>query len=70
MPGQLFTSYFLEEGIPDHLLFGDAASKDRAAAKPAPQRYPDALAVSESKRFGLPLDARPGDVHFKSTFKY
>ena len=48
------------EDIPDHLLFGDAASKDRAAAKPGPQRYPDALAVSESKRLGLPLDAREG----------
>ena len=39
------------EDIPDHLLFGDAESKDRAAAKPAPNRYPDALAVAESKRF-------------------
>ncbi len=48
------------EDIPDHLLFGDAESKSRAAAKPAPQRYPDALAVAESKRFGLPLDAREG----------
>ncbi len=48
------------EDIPDHLLFGDAASKTRAAAKPGPQRYPDALAVSESKRFNLPLDAREG----------
>ena len=48
------------EDIPDHLLFGDAASKDRAAAKPGPQRYPDALAVSESKRLGLALDAREG----------
>ena len=48
------------EDIPDHLLFGDAASKDRAAAKPGPQRYPDALAVSESKRLGLSLDAREG----------
>ena len=46
------------EDIPDHLLFGDAASKSRAAAKPAPERYPDALAVAESKRFGLALDAR------------
>ena len=44
--------------IPDHLLFGDAASKDRASAKPGPERYPEALAVAESKRFGLPLDAR------------
>ena len=46
------------EEIPDHLLFGDTESKNRASAKPAPQRYPDALAVAESKRFGLPLDAR------------
>ncbi|MDE0120285.1 MAG: hypothetical protein OXS33_00965, partial [bacterium] len=46
--------------IPDHLLFAGAASKARAAAKPAPQRYPDALAVAESKRFGFPLDAREG----------
>ena len=46
------------EDIPDHLLFGDAESKDRAAAKPIPQRYPDALVVAESKRFGLALDAR------------
>ena len=46
------------EDIPDHLLFGDAESKDLAAAKPAPKRYADALAVAESKRFGLPLDAR------------
>ncbi len=44
--------------IPDHLLFGDAASKDRASAKPGPERYTEALAVAESKRFGLPLDAR------------
>ncbi|MDE0463348.1 MAG: hypothetical protein OXH93_13110 [Caldilineaceae bacterium] len=46
------------QDIPDHLLFAGAASKARAAAKPAPQRYPDALAVAESKRFALPLDAR------------
>ena len=46
------------EDIPDHLLFGDADSKDRAAAKPAPQRYPDALAVAESKRLNRPLDTR------------
>ena len=46
------------EDIPDHLLFADAASKSRAAAKPGPNRYPDALAVSESKRFGLSLDDR------------
>ncbi len=46
------------EDIPDHLLFGDAESKDLAAAKPAPKRYAEALAVAESKRFDLPLDAR------------
>ena len=46
------------EDIPDHLLFGDAESKDRAFAKPSPNRYPDALAVAESKRFNRPLDAR------------
>ena len=50
------------EDIPDHLLFADAAAKSRAAAaKLATQRYPDALAVAESKRFGLPLDARDHD---------
>ncbi len=36
------------EDIPDHLLFGDAQSKDLAAAKLAPKRYADALAVAES----------------------
>ena len=46
------------EDIPDHLLFGDAESKDRAFAKPIPNRYPDALAVAESKRFNRSLDAR------------
>ena len=59
-----WTDYLPQQGsghneyIPDHLLFGDAGSKDRAAAKPAPQRYPDALAVAESKRLNRPLDAR------------
>ena len=46
------------EDIPDHLFFGDAESKDRAFAKPSPNRYPDALVVAESKRFNRPLDAR------------
>ena len=47
------------EDIPDLLLFADADSKARAAAGSNPdQRYADALAVEESKRFGLPLDAR------------
>ena len=49
------------EDIPDHLLFADAESKDRATAKPGPNRYPDALAVSESKRFDLSLDDRDRD---------
>ena len=46
------------EDIPDHLLFADAASKDRAAAKPAAERCQFAVVVEESKRFGLPLDSR------------
>ena len=50
------------EDIPDLLLFPDAASKERAAARSSPQeRYRDAVVVEESKRFGLPLDAR--DTH-------
>ena len=49
-----------DQNIPDHLLFGDANAKDNAATKPAAARYPDALAVAESKRFDLPLDAREG----------
>ena len=49
------------EDIPDHLLFPDADSKERAAARAsAEERYRDATAVEESKRFGLPLDARDG----------
>ena len=49
------------EDIPDHLLFADAASKDRAAASPAAERYRHAAVVEESKRFGLPLDSRDTD---------
>ena len=49
------------EDIPDHLLFGDADAKTRAAAKDSTDRYADALAVAESKRFGLSLDARDRD---------
>ena len=50
------------EDIPDLLLFPDAASKERAAARSSPQeRYRDAIVVEESKRFGLPLDARDAD---------
>ena len=45
------------EDIPDHLLFADAASKARAAARGSSEgRYQDALIVQESKRFGLQLD--------------
>ena len=40
------------EDIPDHLLFADAASKAQAGARANSQdRYLDALAVEESKRF-------------------
>ena len=47
------------EDIPDHLLFADAGSKARAAAKRTPEeRFQDAAIVEESKRFGLPLDDR------------
>ena len=47
------------EDIPDHLLFKDADSMQRAAEQSQPEhRYPDALVVEESKRFGLALDAR------------
>ena len=50
------------EDIPDHLLFADAAAKQRAAAKRKPRdRYLDALVVEESKRFGLALDTRDKD---------
>ncbi len=50
------------EDIPDHLLFADAAAKQRAAAKRKPHdRYLDALVVEESKRFGLALDTRDKD---------
>ena len=53
------------EDIPDHLLFGDADAKTRAANKPAAGRYVDALAVAESKRFGRPLEAHDKDDHGK-----
>ncbi len=49
------------EDISDHLLFADAASKAQAGARANSQdRYLDALAIEESKRFGLPLDNRDG----------
>ena len=49
------------EDIPDHVLFADAVSKDRAAASPAAERYRHTAVVEESKRFGLPLDSRDPD---------
>ena len=50
------------EDIPDHLLFSDAESKERAGARSsARERYRDALVVEESKRLGLSLDARETD---------
>ena len=50
------------EDIPDLLLFPDAASKERAAARSSAQaRYRDAIVVEESKRFGLALDARDSE---------
>ena len=50
------------EDIPDFLLFPNADSKQRAAAKRKPdERYLDASVVEESKRFGLSLDARDED---------
>ena len=43
-------------------MFPDADSKERAVGRDsAEQRYPDGVAVGESKRFGLPLDARDGE---------
>ena len=50
------------EDIPDLLLFPDAASKERAAARGNAQaRYRDAIVVEESKRLGLALDARDSE---------
>lgn len=47
------------EDVPDLLLFSDAGAKARAVKKRKPTtRYPDALVVEESKRFGLSLDVR------------
>ncbi len=72
-----WTDYLPQQGaagnqdVPDHLLFADAASKARAAARSdSEDRYRDALLVEESKRFGLALDrhdrhdgARSGSPH-------
>ena len=51
------------EDVPDLLLFADADAKTRAAGRgSADQRYADGVAVVESKRLGLPLDARAGST--------
>ena len=53
------------EDIPDHLLFADAGSKERASAEPnAAARARHAAVVEESKRFGLPLDERDREAGF------
>ena len=55
------------EDIPDLLLFPDAGSKERAAARIRPEeRFRDAIVVEESKRFGLALDARDADGRGRS----
>ena len=56
------------EDIPDLLLFPDADAKERAIGKAsAEERYRDAVVVEESKRFGLPLDARGRDGRRQAT---
>ena len=56
------------EDIPDLLLFPDADAKERAITKAsAEERYRDAVVVEESKRFGLPLDARGRDGRRQAT---
>ena len=50
------------EDIPDHLLFADAGSKERAIAHQEPNaRFRSALVVQESKRLGLQFDVRDTD---------
>ena len=47
------------EDVPDHLLFLDETAKNQAAAEASDSlRYKHATVVQESKRHGLPLDAR------------
>ena len=51
------------EDVPDLLLFADSDAKTRAVGRgSADQRYADGVAVGESKRLGLPLDARVGST--------
>ena len=55
------------EDIPDHLLFADADSKQRASEESnADKRFLNATAVEESKRFGLSLDVRDNDEKVRS----
>ena len=55
------------EDIPDLLLFADSGSKALAASRSsADSRYQNAIVVEESKRFGLPLDARNRDERRQS----
>ena len=59
LPQQATTGH---EDIPDHLLFLDAASKERAAATSnAKDRFRYSAVVEESKRLGVPLDAHDKD---------
>ena len=59
LPQQATTGH---EDIPDHLLFLDAASKERAAATSnAKDRFRYAAVVEESKRLGVPLDVHDKD---------
>lgn len=47
------------EDVPDHLLFEDEQSRTIAAGRNTPaERFGDAIAIEESKRFGLALDSR------------
>jgi Eco57I restriction-modification methylase len=46
--------------VPDALLFGDAATLERARGEPAWQRFQHGLCLVESKRWNRPLD-RPVD---------
>ena len=53
------------EDIPDHLLFADPGSKERASAeRNAGARAGLGIALEESKRFGLPLDERDREAGF------
>ena len=54
-----------KEDIPDHLLFADAGSKERATSeRNAGARARYAIALEESKRFGLSLDERDREAGF------